>query len=80
MNEKQLKETLTPLMADIFQIEDLLIQESSDIDNIENWDSLNQYNLIMALEESFSVEFDAEEILELTSYQSIYDCLKKKIN
>ena len=47
------------------------ISENSNIDNIDNWDSLNQMKLIVALEEEVDVEFEDEDILLLDSFQSI---------
>ena len=47
------------------------ISENSNVDNTDNWDSLNQMKLIVALEEEFDVEFEDEDILLLDSFQSI---------
>lgn len=52
---------------------------NSDFDNksVENWDSVRQLSLTTALEDEFDIMFDAEDILELISYEKGKEILKK---
>ncbi len=54
------------------------INEHSSMDSIGQWDSLNHMNLMMALEEEFSIQFDNTEVMKLTSMESILQALKRK--
>ena len=47
------------------------IDEGTSTDTVENWSSLEQLNLILALEEEFGVEIPDEEAADITSYPLI---------
>lgn len=47
------------------------IDEHTSTDTVEEWSSLAQLNLILALEEEFGIEIPDEEAAELTSYPLI---------
>lgn len=55
-----------------------------DLEGIENltmevcdrWDSIGQMSLVAILEDSFSMEFEPEEIMAFTSYQAGLEILK----
>lgn len=65
--EGKLKEVL----ARIFGVELAEITENASPDTIASWDSLRHMNLVMALEEAFSVEFTDDQIVEILSYKLI---------
>lgn len=69
---------LKNVMASIFGVDVSYIAENASPDNIENWDSLRHMNLIVALEEEFSVRFDEEEMVEMLNYRLILLKLKEK--
>ena len=47
------------------------IDESTTADTVDDWGSLAQLNLILAIEEEFDVEIPDEEAADLTSYPLI---------
>jgi acyl carrier protein len=47
--------------------------------DIEEWDSINHLNLIIELEDEFSVSFSTEEIKDLGSVQQIIDLISQKL-
>jgi acyl carrier protein len=67
------------VMSDVFNINLNLINNDSSPDNIENWDSLNHMNLIVALEEDFNIEFDDKDIENLLNFQLINLTIKEHI-
>ena len=46
-------------------------------DTVEEWDSVHQLSLVAELEEAFDIMLDPEDIMEMTSYKSGKDLLKK---
>ena len=56
------------------------IDENSNSDNTDNWDSINFLLLIVKLENDFKVKFQPDEIAELNSFKSINDSILKKLN
>ncbi len=64
------------IMRDIF--EDEAIDTTCSQGNCEKWDSLHQLNLICELEEEFDVEFEPEEIAEMTTFAKVKEMLVSK--
>ena len=50
------KERLQEIFRDIFDDEELIIREDMSANDIEDWDSLAQINLIIAIEKEFKVK------------------------
>lgn len=59
------------VMADILQIDEASIGDGTSMDTVEQWDSANHINLVLALEEAFGVSFDVAEIEAMTSYPDV---------
>jgi acyl carrier protein len=47
-------------------------------DSVRNWDSLQQLNLVLALEQTFNVRFKPEEFAAMTSVEKILEQLGLK--
>ena len=56
------------------------IDENSNSDNTDNWDSINFLLLIVKLENDFNIKFQPEEIAEIDSFNSIHDSIINKLN
>ena len=51
------------------------ITEDSTPENIENWDSLQHMNLVLALEEEFDVQFNDEQVMEMDRVSRMIEIL-----
>ena len=51
------------------------ITEDSTPENIENWDSLQHMNLVLALEEEFDVQFNDEQVMEMDRVRRMIEIL-----
>jgi acyl carrier protein len=68
------------IAADIFNVPlEKVIAESSP-NTIDNWDSLQHLNLLLALEQTFGLEFVPEEIEEMINVESIVALVKRKLS
>jgi len=56
-----------------------LINNETNSDNIDGWDSLGMVRLIIELEKQFSIKFDVFEIIEFQSVKIIKKNLEKKL-
>ena len=79
MHKDVVQEKIAQVMAGIFELEPKSISQETNTKNIDNWDSLNQIKLIVALEDEFDIEFEPEEIAEMTSFLIIETIVKSKI-
>ena len=59
------------VMASVLGIDPAAIVENSSMDNIKQWDSLRHMNMILALEDAFSVSIPDEDAANATSYRLI---------
>jgi acyl carrier protein len=66
-NEDKLKQ----IIASVFKVELSTISNETSPDTIENWDSLNHLNLVLALEEGFDVNFTEQQTVEILNYELI---------
>jgi len=73
------KNLLKNVMAAILELDVKRLDENSSMDNIPNWDSLKQMNLILALEESFAVSIPDEDAANATSFQLIVIVLQEQL-
>ena len=55
------------------------VNKHSSPETIEEWDSLKQMNIIIALEEEFDIEFDDEEIVDMLNIELINHIVRAKV-
>ncbi len=68
--------TLRNILFEVFSQNNICIDDS--IDTIDEWDSMLHMELIIALEKSYSIRVEPEDIVTLTSVKSIQDYLNNK--
>ncbi|MCK4664327.1 MAG: acyl carrier protein [Bacteroidales bacterium] len=56
------------------------IELSTTAKDVKGWDSLNHIILISKIEEHYNIKFELSEIINFTTVEDIYDCIKKKTN
>lgn len=62
---------------EVFGVTEEALNEYFSKENVGEWDSIHQLNIISILEESFDIMFEPEEIMELTSYGKGIEILNK---
>lgn len=68
------------IAADIFNLPLDAITLQSSPQMIETWDSLQHVNLVLALEQTFAVQFLPEEIAEMQTIDRIAALVEQKMN
>jgi acyl carrier protein len=59
------------VMASVFNVDASSIDETASPETIAEWDSLKHMNLVLALEEEFSVSFSSDQIVEMLNYRLV---------
>ncbi len=77
MKEIQLK--IKQIMAVIFDTTEENISDDAEPLKIDNWDSLNHLQLIVALEQEFNIKFSDDELTELLNLALITTIIQSKI-
>ncbi len=55
------------------------VKEKSKIHDFEKWDSLGNFNVLLACEKKFKIKFNSREFSSLNSFKEIYKVVQKKI-
>ena len=67
------------IFRDIFDIDDLVIDNKTNSDEIEDWDSLNHINLVSAIEKEFKIKFALGELASLKDVCAMVDLMMEKL-
>jgi len=67
MSKAEIYEKINIVFRDIFDDENITVDETTVANDIEEWDSLQHISLIAAIEEEFEVKFSMDEMLEMHS-------------
>ena len=80
MNRKEIRSKVQDIFRDIFDDEELVINDGTCAEDIEDWDSLEQINLIVSMEKTFNIKFDISEVEKLSNVGQMIDLIGSKIN
>ena len=67
------------VFRDELEVEDLVLNDETTADDVEEWDSLSHVQLVVALEKAFGIKFTSREILSWDNVGDLVDCISKKI-
>ena len=71
-------EKLNQIFCDVYNVDESVLNETFINTNVETWDSIHQLSMVAAIEEAFDLMMDAEDILEMTSYENVKQLLASK--
>lgn len=72
-------ERLNKIFVDVFDDEDIVLTRETTSNDIEDWDSLAQINLIMCIKDEFKVDFELEEVAKYKNVGDMVDAIEQKI-
>ena len=72
-------DTLTGIFREIFDNPSLVLQVAMTAADVENWDSLNHIDLIVAIEKKFKVKFTTREVASLKTVGDLAELIQKKL-
>ena len=78
--KKLLNENIKDILSKILRLRIQEIKDNTGVVNTPNWDSINQIEIIVALEKKYKIKFSQSEISKLDNYSNILKILKKKIS
>lgn len=80
MTREDIFAQLTEIFRDIFDDEDIVLTDATTADDIEDWDSLEQINLLVAIEKKFNIKFQLADVSNLENVGAMVDLVSKLIN
>lgn len=70
---------LNEIFCDVFDDEDIVLTDATNSDDIEDWDSLEQINLLVAIEKQFSIKFSLADVADLENVGAMVDLIEKMV-
>lgn len=80
MTREEVLEKLQGVFWEVFDDESIQIGPDTAADDIEDWDSLEQINLIVAIEKKFQIKFSIGEAGNMKNTGEMADAILKKIS
>lgn len=72
-------ERVTDIFRDVFDDDELVISDSTNSEDIEDWDSLEHIQLIVGMEKEFKVKFDIKTVNSLENVGQMVDLILSMI-
>lgn len=60
--EEKIYAKLNEIFRDIFDDDEIVVTPETNSDSIEDWDSLEHINLVVAIEKTFHMKFSMDEV------------------
>jgi acyl carrier protein len=79
MTEQEILAQLTQIFRQIFDDDSITLNMNTVAGDIEEWDSFNHINIIVAAESHFRVKFKTAETEELKNVGDFVRLIKKKL-
>ncbi len=79
MTHEEIMEKVNEIFRDVFDDDSLVITDSTNSDDIEDWDSLEHINLMNAIEQEFGIKFTMGEIVAMKNVGEMANSIMGKI-
>lgn len=78
MQKDDILKKVNGIFIDTLDNEDIVLTYDTTADDVEDWDSLNHIQLVVAVEKQFKIRFTSQEILSWNNVGEMIDCILKK--
>lgn len=75
MNRQCVYERLNKVFRDVFDDENIILNDNTTSNDIEDWDSLEHINLIVSVEQEFNMKFNMNEVISMTNVGDMVDII-----
>lgn len=75
MTREEAYERLTKVFRDIFDDEDIVLCDETTSDDIEDWDSFEHINLVVAVEDEFSFKIPMGKVITMKNVGEMVDII-----
>ena len=79
MTREELLETVAAILRDIFDDEELPVTEETSSADVEDWDSLEQINILVAIQDRFGIQFSLDDVKGLENVGDTLDLIERKL-
>jgi acyl carrier protein len=79
MTREEVYERLNEVFQDVFDDEDITVNDATTADDIEDWDSLEHINLVVAVETEFGIKFNMGEVNKFKNVGEMVDIILTRV-
>ena len=79
MQDEQIYAELTEIFRDVLDDDTLVLRPDLTANDVEEWDSFNHINLIVAVEQRFGIKFQTAELEGMQNVGHLVDLIRKKL-
>ena len=79
MTRSEIFEGVNEVFRDVFDDEDITVNDATTAADIEDWDSLEHINLVVAIEERFGVKFTMPEVNGMKNVGDMVTILEERV-
>ncbi|MFA6236637.1 MAG: acyl carrier protein [Bacteriovorax sp.] len=66
------------ILCEVFDVDPSQVTLTTSKDDLDEWDSMKQLELITALEKKFSIKFTMDEMISIDSVPKIMEAIEKR--
>ena len=78
MERNEILARVEEIFREELELDDLVLNDETTADDVEEWDSLTHIQLIVAIEKHFKIKFTSKEILSWQNVGQMIDCIAAK--
>ena len=80
MSREEVYEALNEVFQDVFDDEDIRVNDATTAADIEDWDSLEHINLIAAIEKEFGMKFTMGQVVSMKNVGEMVDIILEQVD
>jgi len=78
MEKSEILKQVNEIFIDTLDNEDIVLTPETTANDVEDWDSLNHIQLVVAVEKHFKIRFTSQEIQSWNNVGEMLDCIIAK--
>lgn len=79
MSKEEVLKRLTTVFRSVFDDEEIVLKEETTAADIDDWDSLEHINLLVAVEQEFNIKFNMNEVSNMKNVGEMVDIIISRI-
>ncbi|PWA04052.1 acyl carrier protein [Flavobacterium psychrotolerans] len=78
MERNEILKQVNAIFIDTLDDDDVVIEEITTANDVEEWDSLTHIQLVVAIEKHFKIRFTSKEIQSWNNVGEMLNCIQEK--
>ena len=79
MERAVLLKEINVIFIDVMDNKDIVLNENTNANNIEEWDSMTNIQIIVGIEKHFKIKFTSSEIQNWKNVGQMIECIQPKL-